>query len=88
MNDKQDFVTESNSPTTDTATRTILMIESGSIAAAVFFVAVELGIIEDESIFFAFLADIGITGKIQFAEHVVDSSMDCYAIAKEITTVK
>lgn len=88
VNDKQDFVTKSNSPTTDTATRTILMIESGSNSTIVSADLERMGIIEDASIFAAFLAGNGLTGKIQIGEHIVDSSMDFHAIAKVITTVK
>ena len=88
VNDKQDFVTETNSPTTDTATRTILRIESGSNSTIVSADLERMGIIEDASIFDAFLASNGLTGKIQIGEHKVDSSMDFHAIAKEITTVK
>ena len=86
--EQQDGVTENNSPTTDTAIRTILMIESGSNSAIVSAELERTGIIEDASIFDAFLAGNGLTGKIQIGEHKVDSSMDFHAIAKEITTVK
>ncbi len=86
--EKEDDVTESNSPSSDAILKTILTIEDGSNSTVVSANLERLGIIEDAAIFESYLEDNNLTGKIQIGEHQVDSSMDFKTIAKEITTVK
>ena len=84
--------TEKNSPKepekTDDNGNSILIIEPGSNSTDVSKSLDSLGILQDAAAFDAYLADNGLSGKIQIGEHHLDSSMDFETIAKKITTVK
>ena len=84
--------TEKNSPKEDDKTEdngnSILIIEPGSNSTDVSKALNSLGILQDAAAFDAYLADNGLSGKIQIGEHHLDSSMDFETIAKKITTVK
>ncbi|WP_186670592.1 hypothetical protein [Sporosarcina sp. BP05] len=88
VDEKEDDGTESNSSSSDTILKTILVIEDGSNSTVVSANLERLGIIENAAIFNSYLEDNNLTGKIQIGEHQVDSSMNFKAIAKEITTIK
>ncbi len=72
----------------DAVINTVVTIEPGSNSTVASATLERLGIIKDAAEFDAYLADEGLSGKIQIGEHHLDASMDFQTIAEKITTGK
>ena len=86
---KQDGSLAKNDPSSSNVIiKHVLTIDPGSNSTIVSATLERMGVIKNAAEFDTYLADNGLSGRIQIGEHEVDSSMDYSSIAKIITTNK